>query len=207
MKLPLSALRKHLFPLILSFLLIIMVLSNYNNQISFEEFTESVFLDEITSNTINLHYSLENPASYGIKSYDISLGSFSKDARLQQKDSLNQTLETLSSYPYLTLSTEEKLTYDILEDYLNTQLKLCEYELYQEPLSASGGLHMELPILFAEYEFHSEQDVKDYLKLIALTDEYYEEILDFEKEKASVGLFMSDEQCDFVVERPPLRHV
>lgn len=197
---PPSSFRKHLFPLILTFLLIITALINYNNQTSFEEFTHSIFLDEITSNTINLHYSIENPATYGIKQYDISLGSFSKEARMQNKDFLNKTLQTLSSYSYLTLSTEEKLTYDILEDYLNTQLKLCNYELYQEPLSTSGGLHVELPILFAEYKFHTEQDVIDYLSLISLTDEYYAELISFEKEKAASGLFMSKAQCQTVLE-------
>lgn len=199
MKLP-SSFRKHLFPLILTFLLILTALINYNNQTSFEEFTHSIFLDEITSNTINLHYNIENPSTYGIKQYDISLGSFSKEARMQNKDSLNKTLQTLSSYSYLTLSTEEKLTYDILEDYLNTQLELCNYELYQEPLSASGGLHVELPILFAEYKFHTEQDVIDYLSLISLTDEYYTELISFEKEKAASGLFMSKAQCQTVLE-------
>ena len=200
MKLSFSSIRKHLFPLILSVLLIIVALTNYNNQISFEEFTHSIFLDEVTSNTINLHYSLKDPSAYGIRNYDISLGSFSKEARTQQKEALRTTLEKLSSYSYLTLSTEEKLTYEVLEDYLNTQLMFCNYELYQEPLSASGGLHVELPLLFAEYQFHSEQDVKDYLSLIALTDEYFTELIAFEKEKAASGLFMSDTQCKSVLE-------
>lgn len=200
MKLSFSSIRKHLFPLILSVLLVIVALTNYNNQISFEEFTHSIFLDEVTSNTINLHYSLKDPSTYGIRNYDISLGSFSEEARTQQKEALRTTLEKLSSYSYLTLSTEEKLTYEVLEDYLNTQLMFCNYELYQEPLSASGGLHVELPLLFAEYQFHSEQDVKDYLSLIALTDEYFKELIDFEKEKAVSGLFMSDTQCKSVLE-------
>lgn len=167
---------------------------------TFSEFTHSLFLDEITSNTINLHYSLENPSDYGVRTYAISLGDYSKEARTAAASSLEDTLISLATYPYLTLTTEEKLTFHILEDYLSTQLELCEYELYQEPLSASGGIHMELPVLFAEYEFKTEQDVKDYLELIALTDEYYDQILDFEQEKADAGLFMSDSMCREVIE-------
>lgn len=181
-------------------LLTLPILTSCSSDKTFEEFTHSLFLDEITSNTINLHYSLENPREYGIKRYPISLGDFSKDSRTAAVANLEETLSILNTYPYLGLTTEEKLTYDILEDYLTTQLSLHAYDLYQEPLSASGGIHMELPILFAEYEFKDEQDVKDYLKLIALTDEYYKGVIDFEKEKSQAGLFMSDTQCQKVIE-------
>lgn len=167
---------------------------------SFAEFTYSLFLDEITANTINLHYSIENPKEFGIKNYNISLGDYSKEARNSVKSSLLATKLELLSYSYYSLTTEEQLTYDVLNDYLDTQLALCEYELYEEPLSFSGGVQMNLPILFAEYEFNSEQDVKDYLELISLTDEYFTQVLDFEQEKAAAGLFMSDKQCSAVID-------
>ncbi len=196
----LSIVYKQILPLTLVFLLILSTLTGCNQDKTFEEFTHSIFLDEISSNTINLHYSLENPTEYGIKNYAISLGDFSKESRDTVATDLEETLTTLNTYPYLALSTEEKLTYDILEDYLMNQIALCKYDLYQEPLSASGGIHMELPILFAEYEFNCEQDVKDYLELISLTDDYYNQILEFEYEKASEGLFMSDVMCQEVID-------
>ncbi len=167
---------------------------------TFEEYTNDLFLSEITANTINLHYSVEVPAALGIKNYDISLGDFSKEARAQTSVSLREQQHKLLQFPYHNLTLEERLTYDILADYLDTQLQLCAYDLYQEPLAFSGGVQMELPILFAEYEFNSEQDVKDYLELIALTDEYFEQIIEFEKEKSAAGLFMSDDLCQAVIE-------
>ena len=168
--------------------------------VSFEEFTNTLFINEISSNTLNLHYSVENPAAFGISEYEISLGDFSKESRETSSTYLKETLDSLEAYPYNNLSLEEQLTYDVLYDYLNTQLSLCEYDLYQEPLSYSGGLQMELPILFAEYEFNNEQDVKDYLKLLALCDEYFNQILEFEAEKSNKGLFMSDSQCSLVID-------
>lgn len=195
----LSFFSRRLLPLGLILIFFVNNLSSCTKDETFDEFTHSLFLDEITSNTINLHYSLENPSEYGIQAYAISLGDYSKETRTAAAQTLKNTLISLDTYPYLTLTVEEKLTFNILEDYFNTQLALCEYDLYQEPLSASGGIHMELPILFAEYEFNTEQDVKDYLELISLTDEYYEQILDFEREKADAGLFMSDELCINVI--------
>ena len=166
----------------------------------FETFTNDLFLEEITANTINLHYCVENPAAIGIKDYEISLGNFSKEARAAAPDYLKTTLSEVLSYDYEMLSLENQLTYDILTDYLNTQLSLCKFDLYQEPLAFSGGLQMELPILFAEYKFSNEQDVKDYLEMIALTDEYFEQIIDFEIEKSNNGMFMSSDLCELVMD-------
>lgn len=167
---------------------------------SFEEFTNNLFLEEIASNTINLHYSVENPNALGIEEYEISLGDFSTAARAASSESLMETKKELQRFDYEDLSQENQLTYDLLLDYLETQIALCEYDLYQEPLSFSGGLQMELPILYAEYEFQTEQDVKDYLKLIALTDEYFDQVMRFEAEKSYKGFFMSQDLCELVID-------
>lgn len=167
---------------------------------SFEEFTNDLFLEEITANTLNLHYSVENPSALGIEKYEISLGDFSAEARELADTYLAETKNELLSYSYKDLSQENQLTYDLLMDYLDTQIALCDFDLYQEPLSFSGGLQMQLPILYAEYEFQSEQDVKDYLKLIALTDEYFDQIMSFEAEKSDKKLFMSQDLCELVID-------
>ena len=167
---------------------------------SFELFTNQLFLEEITANTINLHYCVDNPASVGIEDYDISLGDFSKEARDASSEYLKETLSEVISFNYDMLSLENQLTYDILVDYLNTQINLCKYDLYQEPLGFSSGLQMELPILFSEYKFTCEQDVKDYLEMIALTDEYFDQIIDFEIEKSNHDMFMSADLCQLVVD-------
>lgn len=166
---------------------------------SFEEFTNDMFLEEISTNTINLHYSLEDPTAMGITEYEVSLGDFSTEARENSSTYLKDTLSEVLSFDYELLSLENQLTYDILVDYLNTQLTLCKYDLYQEPLGFSGGLQMELPILFAEYEFGCEQDVKDYLKMIALADEYFDQVMSFEAEKADKNMFMSPDLCDLLI--------
>lgn len=202
MKSNLSFLRKRILPLGLCVVLAAGSLTGCKKEatVSFEEFTQDLFLSEITANTINLKYTIENPEEYGITDYEISLGDFSKEARDSSKDDLQQTLDALEKYEDWDLTLEEQLTYDLLEDYLETQIALCDYDLYYEPLSFSGGLQMELPILYAEYTFSDEQDVKDYLELIALTDEYFEQIMEFEEEKSDAGLFMSDELCEKVID-------
>lgn len=178
----------------------ILLLYGCGGKKSFSDFTKQLFIDEISSNTINLHFTLEDPKSYGIKKYEISYGDLSKEARTEAAFSIGQTKLELLTFPYTSLSTDEKLTYDILGDYLDTNIALCQYDLYAEYLSPNNGLQIQLPILMAEYEFNTKQDVVDYLELLALTDEYYEQIISFEKEKAEAGLFMSDSICTEVIE-------
>lgn len=43
--------------------------------------------------------------------------------------------------------------------------------------------------------------MEDYLKLLALTDEYFDQIISFEKEKADAGLFMSDFACQNIIDQ------
>lgn len=167
---------------------------------SFEEFTKQLFQDEISGNTLNLHYTLSDPKAYGIDDYDISLGDLSKKSRENQEKELRKTKRSLSRFRYKSLSPKEQLTYDILNDSLDTSIKLCDYELFAEYLSPNNGMQTQLPILLAEYEFHSEQDVKDYLELLRIVDDFYKDIIAFEKEKKEAGLFMSDSICQSVIE-------
>lgn len=170
--------------------------------LSFAEFTQELFENEITSNTINLHYLLANPKDYGITDYEISLGDFSKESRSSSKEDLAEIKQTLSQFQLRNLNDtlEDMLTYEILTDYIDMQIALCDYDLYYEPLSFSNGLQMELPILLAEYEFSDEKDVTEYLELLALTDEYFAQIMEFETEKSQAGLFMSDALCEKVID-------
>ena len=192
--------KKRIFSFCLCAILCISLIGGCGRKETFEDFLEQLFIDEVSANSINLHFTLENPKEYGIKDYEVTFGDFSKKGRNKLAEDLKKTKLTLLSYSYLTLSPEEKLTYEILSDYLDTSIKLSEYELYTEMLSPNNGLQIQLPILMAEYKFTSEQDVKDYLKLLALTDEYYKQITAFEKEKANAGLFMSDTACKAVIE-------
>lgn len=192
--------RTRLVALLLVFLLSITSLSGCAEKQSFETFLHNLFISEITGNTLNLHYTLENPSEYGIRSYPISLGGYTPDENDNLERSLKMLQFQLQSFSYDSMSLEEQLTYDLLNDFLDTQIKLSPFSLYEEPLSFSNGMQMQLPILMAEYDFNSERDVRDYLGLLALVDEYLEDMVAFEKDKSAAGLFMSDELCNRVID-------
>lgn len=166
----------------------------------FNQFLSEVFVEEASANTMNLHFTLSDPASVGITDYDITFGDFSEAAR---KNSIHETRELrakLDDFSYRSLNADEKLVYDVLKDYLDRQIRLDDYFLYDEVLTPSGGASSQLPILLAEYPFNTKRDVEDYLALLAQTDTYFSQLLEFEQEKADAGLFMSDACCDKVID-------
>ena len=166
---------------------------------SFSEFCEELFVSEVSSNTINLHFTLSDPSSYGISDAPITLGEISDRAVNETNASLENTLNALKQFDYGSLTKQEQLTYDVLMDSLTHQLSGSSFYLYEEYLNPASGIQSQLPVLYEEYRFHSEQDVKDYLELISLTGSYFKSIASFEKGKADAGLFMSDAACDKVI--------
>ena len=143
---------------------------------------------------------LDDPASFGIKDYNVSLGTYYSKDNSYSKEQLQQMRLNLYSYSPMDLSVEEQLTYDILCDSLDTRLSFCNYELYAEPLSFSGGMQIELPLLLAEYTFDSEKDVNEYLTLLSQMDDYLDSVVLFEEEKSKAGLFMSKELCQLTID-------
>ena len=167
---------------------------------SFSEFCTTLFREEMKSNTMNLHFTLKDPKAAGIYSYEITLGSLSGDSPHNQARQLKKLSEELKKYSHRSLKGKDRLTCRLLSDYISRQQNLAAYPYYDEPLTPSGGVTSQLPVLLAEYTFRNTRDIKDYLGLLSQIDTYFLGILDYEQKKANAGLFMSDEACLKVIE-------
>lgn len=167
---------------------------------AFRQFTLELFRQDVAANTIGLHYTLKDPSAYDIVQAPVTYGSFSTNTTGMMA-SLENSLSALSHYHYEDLTDENKLTYDILESYLQTAQKGAPYLLYEEPLGEITGIQAQLPVLLAEYPFHDIKDVDTYLSLLSCTPVYFNSLISFEKEKADSGLFIPDSTVDAVVDQ------
>ena len=165
----------------------------------FEAFLSSFFCQELSGNSLTLHYTLKDPSAYGLEDVPPSLGSFSSDST-EYGLSLENTIKRVSSFDRSRLSSENQLTYDVLLDYLNTSLKGAPYLLYNEPLTPLTGIQSQLPILLSEYPFYDRQDVDSYLALLSCIPDYFNELLVFEQKKSDAGFFMSSSCLDSILE-------
>ena len=165
----------------------------------FRTFTRSLFQTEVSANTISLHYTLRSPSDYGIADIPATYGSLYSDP-VAAKASVRNVLSSLQEFDPDTLSSENALTFKILDTYLKNASTGTDYLLYQEPLGPVSGIHTQLPVLLSEYSFYDTQDVETYLALLKETPSYFDSVIQFEQKKAASGLFMPDYQADSVLD-------
>lgn len=164
----------------------------FSQDARFQRFTDQIALEELSSNTLNLHYTLAYPQDYGIKDYAISLGTMDPETLKQSGRQLRTLQKKLEDFSYEKLSSENRMIYDMLRLDFSLQLSAADFYLLQEPLGPNLGIQAQLPALLAEYTFRVPQDIEDYFSLLTCIPEYFNSILEFEKEKSAQGLFMND---------------
>lgn len=169
-------------------------------QEAFDQFTEDIFLETISQDMLSLHYTVADPASLGITDYCSGFGDFSLEYIEENLIDMKNLLDDLDTYNRNLLREDQKLTYDILKSYLSTEVRSEGMELYLQPISPTIGIQAQLPVVLAEYIFYSKKDIDEYLILLSQIDEYYAQIIEFEKEQSAAGLFMCDYILDEVLE-------
>ncbi len=166
---------------------------------SFTEFIDELWRDNITSDTLSLHYSLAHPENYNITQDKITLGTYSQ---AEVTDSIKENtacIEQLSAYNYSALSPDDQLVYDCTMAALKLNNKISEFAYYAEPLGPVTGLQAQLPILLAEYHFYDREDIDNYIALLKSLPDYFTDIADYEREKSAAGLFMLDTTADEII--------
>ena len=105
------------------------------------------------------------------------------------------------TFSYEKLSVKNRITYDLLKQYLRSLREEADYLYYEEPLNTVNGVQTQIPIVLSEYQFYDRTDVEAYLDVLSETRDYFQQIIAFEREKADKGLFLSDEMADQVLEQ------
>lgn len=170
----------------------------------FDDFTREIFTDAVSTDALTLHFELKDPSAYDIDLDTIDLGRINLQNPIDtfvsdiSTDALRQELH---DFDYEELTEKQQQTYDILDEFLETEQTYDSKTLfyYPEYLSSTSGTQSLLPVMMSEYAFYSPADVDDYLLLLQDFPNCFNNILDYEQEKADAGLFMSDESADEVI--------
>lgn len=175
---------------------------------SFQTYTDRLFREEVSGNMLNLHYSIAYPEKQQITRPAPTLGTVSApdDNSISR---YREIMKKLQTFDPSGLSETNQITLDMLLLYYKTQQRSTDFYLLEEYLSPSLGMQAQLPVLLAEYAFYQEQDIADYLNLLTSVPAYFDSILDFERQKADAGYFMSDatlkrivSQCQAFIKEP-----
>lgn len=166
----------------------------------FAEFVNGLFRESVSSDALTLHSYLEHPEEYGITDYDVTLGRYDLE-HLDGTTDVTDCINTLKSFDRHTLSAKQQLTYDQLLQHMQNELEYSDLYLFETSLSTTVGLQVQLPIIFAEYSFLEEKDVKEYIALLNDTDGFFQNLVDYETLRSQNGYCMEDSLLDEIIEQ------
>ena len=165
---------------------------------AFNNYTNDLFCNSVTSDTVTLHSLLEHPKDYGIDDYEVTLGNIDLE-ELDLVNDITEALNELLTFDRSSLSQSQQVTYDELKRYLETQLEYSDLYLFNTQLSTTIGIQVQLPLIFAEYSFEEEKDVTEYITLMCDTDRFFQNIVDYETLRSKSGYFMQDELANEII--------
>ena len=174
-----------------SFFTIITLYLSLSSQTRLLNFCDKLFLEEMESNFLTMHYTISDPEKYDIECDEISLGSYDLNTGSKKRWILRKLL-TLMTISRSQLPSSLQKTYDLLKYSLHTERAGLDFVLLEEPLVPSIGIQSQLPILLAEYTFHEEADVINYLTLLKCIPEYFDSLIKFEEQKITEGVFLDE---------------
>ena len=188
-----------LIPLLIFSLLILQSCSNkpqnindsiQAQEINFNEYLNTLFIDELKNTPMQIHFKLVNPENFGLKDVRPHMEQLTEETFNKQVKRYTEIVKKLNSFK--NLSKQDSLNRDILLHYYNTELLAKDLFPYMEILSPSLGIQSNLPIFFAEYTFDSKQDIIDYLTLLDEIPVLFDQIIEFEQMKTKKGLLIPD---------------
>jgi len=171
---------------------------------SFDLFMEDIFADWVTSDAISLNYFLADPEARNIKRPESTYGETATPENIEKsKQETREIKERLDSFEYDELRYDQQVIYDILKrnieisEILEREDDFNYYTGYIRPLI---GFQVQLPVLLAEFNFHTVNDIEIYLDILSDTKRYFNDIIEFERERSKRGFFLSNANVDSVCE-------
>ncbi|MBO6046120.1 MAG: DUF885 family protein [Erysipelotrichaceae bacterium] len=153
---------------------------------SFDKFTHQLFIDTMSENYADCHFTLKNPDAYGITFKTIDFG------KLIHGLDYSQYLEELKTFKRSRLSEQQQLTYDVLSENLKHSVALddAKYEYLWNPCDPLMSVTSNLSTMLIEFPFYKEEDIDDYISLANATGDLTDQINDYLKAQSEKGLLM-----------------
>ena len=170
----------------------------------FDILIADLFVDIITTDSITLNYFCADPSRFGVEDMTPTYGDVtSSETILRDRQDNLDIRERLMGFEYEELRYDQQVIYDILlydidlYDLMDTK---DEYSWYLGAIRPLNGVQVQLPVILAEFNFYSAADIETYLLLLQDTQRYFNDLIEFERERSRRGFFLSDANVDKVIE-------
>ena len=171
----------------------------------FDDFMDEFFSDWVTSSTLMINTFLVSPENMGIERPEPSFGAVPtlEQIRIEEQET-REFIEHFAEFQFDLLRQDQQVIYEILE----RSIIIYEYGVRTEDshfftgfVRPVTGFQVSLPILLANFNFHTAYDIEQYLQLLPDITRFFDEVIEFERERAERGFFLSDANVDRVIEQ------
>jgi len=177
----------------------------FDSEADFDLLMDELFEDWVTSDALSMNYFLADPYSLNIERPETTFGEIISAESIQEsKEETEELIERLDAIDYNDLRDDQKIVYDILRRSISISditTREEDYYYYTGYIRPLNGIQVQLPVLLAEFNFYTVEDIERYLDLIADTHRYFSDIIEFERERSRRGFFMEDYNVDSVIEQ------
>lgn len=175
------------------------VTNEYSECATFDDFCNTVFKELLSTSAFSAHFLVSNPSTYELEDSPNIISDNSESTIQKTAQDITNYLAKLKTFDYDSLTEDEQLTYDLLLYDLEQQNNYANYYLLTSSLSPTNGDNAQLPVLLSEFNFNSEEDIKDYLEVVQSLKEYFANIEKIEKKRSEQGFAMSDDILDGII--------
>jgi uncharacterized protein (DUF885 family) len=118
--------------------------------------------------------------------------SSSLTAAASRAQGMQRQRDALARIPRAALGAAEQFAYDVYIYTLDQELALADYALQYEPLLPETGVQCALPLSILGMSIKNAQDAQSYLQCLRDFPRDLQEVLDWERERAAAGIFMTE---------------
>ncbi len=156
-----------------------------------DSFTYDYAVQMLENNPLELHYSIAYPEKMGLGNISSDLIPFNEKYYANGKRYWQACAENFSQIKPSLLAKQDRYLYNLLDRHIGLQLKSLDFPYYENPLSCSGGVHSQLPILLSEYIFRSKEDIENYFVLLSQIPAYLDGLYQYAyaQELNGLGIF------------------
>lgn len=172
---------------------------NQSQEKKFDDYLQKLFVDEVSSDTLSLNFTVKNPEAMGIKEKEPSFGNFKAKDVAKDSREIEKEIKLLSSFDKKKLNEKQQLTYDVLMETLNQGKNNKGFEYYKSNFTPIGGFQTNIQTNLVEYNFYSKKEVDIYLKLLDKFNAYVKELIQFENDRAQKGFGTRDDVLEKVI--------
>jgi len=174
-----------------------------------EEF--DLFMDELlvewmyAADAISMNFFIADPEAIGLVRPEISFGTVTTQESIEQsREDTMELANSLDEFTRESLRDDQRIVYDILRRSVmlsEIMSKEDDFFYFTGIIRPLNGIQVQLPILLAEFNFYTVDDIERYLELIQDTYRYFGDIIEFERERVRRGFFLNDANVDNVTEQ------